>query len=199
MCFYPRYSIKCVAIQAVAFSVFASAMIVPCQAFVQDAATGFGIRLPEPFVAEQLGGRSEYDVGFGIISKSGKPQKYVLQDGGGHLCQASFKAVAINASISRQARNALIDGPEWVDQARATFEPVLNISLQQRFTIQGYRGIEFQGHSKTGGRLENFRFFISIADTQKGRVVLSCVTSKDDYPKALRQFRNIRANLILPK
>jgi hypothetical protein len=165
-------------------------------AFSTDPATGFGIRPPAPFVAEQTTNRRQFDVGVGIKSTTGAPPTAGPTP---YVCEAGFKAAAQNNGLSREEINAFMDKPEWVSVARATMELVFKITSQQRFTLEGYRGIEFRAQPKEGPGAENVRMHISIVETARGRSSLFCVTEKAAFAKALPQFRAIRATISLPK
>jgi hypothetical protein len=166
------------------------------QAFSTDPATGFGIRPPAPFVAEQTTNRRQFDVGVGVKSTTGSPAP---AGSGAYVCEAGFKAAAQNNRLSRDEINAFMDKPEWVNVARATMELAFAINAQQRFTLEGYRGIEFRGQPKGGPGAENVRMFMSIVETAKGRTTVICLTDKAAFGKVLPQFRAIRASINLPK
>jgi hypothetical protein len=166
------------------------------QAFFADPATGFGIKPPAPFVAEQTTNRRQFDIGVGVKSTTGNPAPAGT---GGYVCETGFKAAPQNNGLSRSEINALMDKPEWVNVARSTIELAFSISGQQRFTLEGYRGIEFRGQPKAGPGAENARMFMSFVETAKGRVTIVCLTDKAAFSKALPQFRAIRASINLPK
>jgi hypothetical protein len=165
-------------------------------AFSTDPATGFGIRPPAPFVAEQTTNRRQFDIGVGIKSSTGAPAPAGT---GSYVCEAGFKAAAQNNSLSRAEINAFMDKPEWANIARATLELAFSITTQQRFTLEGYRGIELRGQPKAGPGAENVRMVMSIVETSKGRVSMICLTDRAAFAKALPQFRAIRATINLPK
>jgi hypothetical protein len=179
-----------------ALLMFAALLPGAAHAFSTDPATGFGIRPPAPFVAEQTTNRRQFDVGIGVKSATGAPAPAGT---GTYVCEAGFKAAAQNNAMSREEINAFMDKPEWVNIARATMELAFSISAQQRFTLEGYRGIEFRGRPKAGPGAENVRMFMSIVETAKGRTSMICVTDRVVYSKALPQFRAIRATINLPK
>jgi hypothetical protein len=165
-------------------------------AFSADPASGFGIRPPAPFVAEQTTNRRQFDVGVGIRSTTGAPAGAGTSP---YVCEAGFKAAPQNASLSRAEINALMDKPEWANLARATMELVFDITAQQRFTLEGYRGVEFRGQPKAEPASANIRMFMSMVETSKGRVSMICVTDRASFAKGLPQFRAIRATINLPK
>jgi hypothetical protein len=166
------------------------------QAFVQDPASGFGIRPPAPFVAEQTTARRQFDFGVGVTSTTGKPG---LAGTGKYVCEGGFKAASQNNGLTRAEINALVDKPEWVNLAKAAFEIAFRVTAQRRFTLEGYRGMEFEAAPKGGPGGEDVRVFISLVETSKGRVTLLCLTQKADYAAARSQFRAIRASINLPK
>jgi hypothetical protein len=165
-------------------------------AFSTDPATGFGINPPAPFVAERTTNRRQFDVGVGVKSTTGAPATVGTTP---YVCEAGFKAATQNNDLSRDEINAFMDKPEWVNVARATMELVFSITSQQRFTLEGYRGIEFRGRPKEGPGAENVRMFMSIVETAKGRTSMICVTDRAGFNNALPRFRAIRATINLPK
>lgn len=182
---------------AAAFLVIASSLAaVPAAAFYSDPASGFGIRPPAPFVAEQTTNRRQFDVGVGVKSSTGRPAPAGT---GAYVCEAGFKAAPQNNGLTREAINAQMDKPEWANLARATIELAFNVTAQQRFTLEGYRGIEFRGSPKAGPGAENARMFMSMVETAKGRVTMVCLTDKSQFDRALPQFRAVRGTINLPK
>jgi hypothetical protein len=161
-----------------------------------DPGSGFAVNPPAPFTTEQTSNRRQFDVGVGISSTTGRPR---LAGSGRYVCEAGFKAAPQNASLSRAEINALVDKPEWVNIAKATFELIFRVTSQRRFTLEGYRGLEFEAIPKAGPGAEDVRVFISVVETAKGRTTLLCLTQKDDYKAARPQFRAIRGSINLPK
>jgi hypothetical protein len=161
-----------------------------------DPGSGFAVNPPAPFVTEQTSNRRQFDVGVGINSKTGTPS---VKGTGTHVCEAGFKAAPQNASLSIAEINKLTDTKERQQQVRGIIEFAFAISSQRTFTMQGVRGLEFQGQPKLGPDAENARMFMSMIETPKGRVTIVCVTSRAEFNKALPQFRAIRASITLPK
>ncbi len=160
-----------------------------------DPSTGFGIDPPAPFVAEPTS-RRQFDVGVGVKSTTGQPAPAGT---GAYVCEAGFKAAPQNNALTRAEINAQMDKPEWANLARAAIELAFNVTAQQRFTLQGFRGIEFRGSPKAGPGHENARMFMSMVETPKGRVTMVCITERAGFDRALARFRAIRATLNLPK
>ncbi len=160
-----------------------------------DPATGFGIAPPAPFVAEPTS-RRQFDVGVGIKSATGSPAPAGVAP---YLCETGFKAAPQNNALTRSEINAQMDRPEWANLARATIELAFAVTAQQRFTLQGFRGLEFRGAPKAGPGHEEARMFMSMVETPKGRVTMVCVTERNGFARALPQFRALRATLTLPK
>ena len=158
---------------------------------LSDAATGFAIAPPAPFVAEPTS-RRQFDVGGGIKSTTGKPAPAGT---GAYVCEAGFKAAAQNNDLTRDQINAQMDKPEWRRLARAAIELAFNVTAERRFTLQGFRGLEFQGSPKAGPGHEEARMFMSMVETPKGRVTMVCVTERTGFDRALPQFRAIRATI----
>ncbi len=158
----------------------------PVTAFAQgtfsDPASGFGIAPPAPFVAEATS-RRQFDVGVGVKSTTGKPAPAGTAP---YVCEAGFKAAPQNNSLSRAEINAQMDKPEWANLIRATIELAFNVTAQQRFTLQGFRGVELRGSPKAGPGHENARMFMSMVETPKGRVTMVCVTERNGFERALR-------------
>ncbi len=160
-----------------------------------DPATGFGIAPRAPFISEPTS-RRQFDVGVGIKSTTGQPAPAGVAP---YVCEAGFKAAPQNNGLSREAINAQMDKPEWANLVRATIELAFTVTAQQRFTLQGYRGIELRGAPKAGPGHEEARMFMSMVETPKGRVTMVCVTERNGFARALPQFRALRATLTLPK
>ncbi len=160
-----------------------------------DPATGFGLAPPAPFAIEPTT-RRQFDVGVGIKSASGQPAPAGTSP---YVCEAGFKAAPQNASLTQAEINAQMEKPEWVRLIRATIELAFNVTAERRFTLQGFRGIEFQGSPKAGPGHENARMVMSMVETPKGRVTMVCVTERSGFDRALPQFRAIRATITLPK
>ena len=183
--------------QRLALVVLAS-VILAAPAFAQgsfaDATTGFSIAPPAPFVAEQTT-RRQFDVGAGVKSTTGKPAPAGT---GAYVCEAGFKAAAQNNDLTREQINAQMDKPEWRKLARAAIELAFNVTAEQRFTLQGFRGLEFTGSPKAGPGHEEARMFMSLIETPKGRVTMVCVTERSGIARAIPQFRAIRATINLP-
>jgi hypothetical protein len=165
-------------------------------AFYQDPTTGFALTPPKGWTVEQSSGRRQFDVGVTVNPDAGRPRK---AGNGPGVCEAGFKAAANNAGLTQKEINDLVNKPEWVKLARTTIELVFQISGQQRFTLQGFRGIEFQGRPKAGPNAENARIFMSIVETPKGRVSMVCAIDKADFAGALPKLRAIRAGINLPQ
>lgn len=178
---------------------FLTSILAASPAFAQgtfaDAATGFGITPPAPFVAEQTS-RRQFDVGAGVKSTTGKPAPAGT---GAYVCEAGFKAAAQNNDLTREQINAQMDKPEWRKLARSAIELAFNVTAEQRFTLQGFRGLEFRGSPKAGPGHEEARMFMSMVETPKGRVTMVCVTERRGFERAVPQFRAIRAAINLPK
>ena len=168
----------------------------PADARVSDTTSGFSIDPPAPFVAERTTNRPQFDVGVGIRSSNGVPPSAGTSS---FVCEAGFKAAPQNASLTRAEINALVDKPEWVNLAKAAFELVFSITSQRRFTLQGYRGMEFQAVPKGGPGGANVRVLISLVETPKGRTTLFCLTQAPAYGVARQQFRAIRSSITLPE
>jgi hypothetical protein len=164
----------------------------PACAF-SDEATGFAISAPEPFVVQPVPHRS-VDVGVGVTSTTGFPNT----SGSDYLCQAGYKATSSNAGLTQDDINRLVDGQNWVAIARRSFETLFSIDHEERFTLDGFRGIEFQGVPKRGPGANEARVFISMVESVKGRVTMVCSTSGPDHPKAVSDFRAIRSTIKLP-
>ncbi|MGL4634601.1 MAG: hypothetical protein ACRCWF_01335 [Beijerinckiaceae bacterium] len=162
----------------------------------QDPSTGFGVKPPAPFKAEQTTNRRQFDVGVGISSSTGKPAP---KGTGTHVCEAGFKAAPQNADLSIADINKLTDTPQRQKQVRDTIEMIFLVTRTRTFTLQGVRGLEFEGRPRFGPDAENARMMMSMIETPKGRVTKVCVTSRAEIDKALPQFRAIRAGLTLPK
>lgn len=161
----------------------------------EDAATGFSIAPPAPFTAEPAQ-RRQFDVGAGVKSATGKPE---IRGTGQFVCEAGFKSAPQNANLTRDDINAMVAKPEWMNVAKAMLELAFQIDRQQRFTLQGYRGFEFQGRPKAGPGAEDARMFMSMVETAKGRTTMICVTAASGFQSAVAQFRAIRATINLPK
>jgi hypothetical protein len=170
--------------------------ISPAAAFFQDPSTGFALTPPKGWTVEQSSGRRQFDVGVTVNPDAGRPRK---AGNGPAVCEAGFKASASNAGVTQKEINALVNKPEWVNLARAAIELGFHVSGQQRFTLQGYRGIEFQGRPKAGPDAENARIFMSIVETSKGRVSMVCSVVKADFASALPKLRAIRSGINLPQ
>lgn len=170
--------------------------VVPGHAFFQDPATGFGLTPPAGWNAAPSSGRRQFDVGVTVDPQAARPRKAGT---GPSVCEAGFKAASGNAGLSRQEINAFVDKPEWVNLARAAIELAFHVSGQQRFMLQGYRGIEFQGRPKAGPGAENARIFMSIVETAKGRVTMVCSVDRADFAGAVPTLRAIRAGINLPR
>jgi hypothetical protein len=182
-----------------ASGVIAAALIATtgaASAFYQDPATGFALTPPKGWTVEQSSGRRQFDVGVTVNPDAGRPRKAGIGPG---VCEAGFKSAANNAGLTQKEINALVNKSEWVNLARAAVEMGFQVSGQQRFTLQGFRGIEFQGRPKAGPNAENARIFMSIVETPKGRVSMVCAVDKADYAGALPKLRAIRAGINLPQ
>lgn len=181
------------AILLVVFSPLASAAF-------RDAATGFAIAPPAPFVTEPTTHRT-FDVAVGLRSTTNLPPSVGRSPDGSppFICQAGFKSAAQNNDLTKAEINAFMAKPEWRKVIRSTLELVFQIDGERAFTLQGYRGIELRVRPKAGPGAENVRALMSFVETAKGRTTLICLTDRASFNKALGQFRAVRATLTAPE
>jgi hypothetical protein len=168
----------------------------PALAFFQDPATGFAARAPSGFTVEQVTNRRQFDVAVGLNPTADRPRRAGVSP---HVCEAGFKAASANVGLSNRQLSEVIAGQQWRSTARTTIGQIFSISGERLFTLQGYRGVEYVAQPKMGPNAENVRMLLSIVETQKGRVTIVCGTVLDDFQSALPRFRDVRANLNLPK
>lgn len=168
------------------------ASAVPARA--QYSASGFAIAPPAPFVTAPVK-NPRFDVGAGFNSRTGKPAKAGTS---ANLCEAGFKFAAANNALSREQINGLMTSPERVKQMRSAIEMLFAISSQTPFTLQGHNGLEFIGTPRMGPGAAEARIFISMIETQAGRMTMVCSTTAADIGTATHQFRAIRATITMP-
>jgi hypothetical protein len=161
-----------------------------------DPSTGFGVRPIAGYTVEATSARRQFDVGVGLNPIAERPGKAGT---GSYVCEVGFKAAAANAGLSKAEINALVGKVEWLNLMRASIELAFNVTAVRRFTLDGFRGVEFEATPKMGPGAADVRVFGSIVETARGRVTQMCVTVKDDYRRALPQFRAIRAGITLPQ
>ncbi|MGL4812637.1 MAG: hypothetical protein ACRCXM_12750 [Beijerinckiaceae bacterium] len=166
----------------------------PASAF-SDSATGFAVAAPEPFLIEKTD-RGQFDVGVGIRSATGKPS---VAGETKYLCETGFKSAPQNASLTREAINAMVEQAQWVNNARRAIEFVFRVDAQNYFRLQGYQGIEFHVRPKSGHAADTVRMTMSMVETPKGRVTFLCSTKTPEFNAALPTFRAIRAGVTLPE
>ena len=174
------------------FVVFATNM---ASAWAFQDKSGFGITPPTGFTAEQTS-RKQFDVSVGVASATGKPS---IAGNGRHQCEAGFKFSEKNNALTKAEINAFMRKPEWTNMARSTLETVFKIHTSTPFTLQGYRGAEFEMEPKSGPDAANTRMMMSIVETPKGRMTTICLTHLPEFSGAKKAFRAIRQSMTLPE
>ena len=174
--------------------IFALAMISPAFALTGET-TGFGVDPPAAYMASPAS-RPSQDILYAVDSTTGKPS---LAGTSKHLCGASLKASPSNASLSQAELNKGVDLAEWREQARSALRDLGPIDSESVFALNNARGVEYVVYPDKGPDAGKVALFLSIIETPKGRVSLSCATVREGFDVAVKDFKTIRSKITLPK
>ncbi len=172
----------------------AIALISPAFALT-DEMTGFGVDPPAPYVAS-LTSHPAHDMTIAVDSTTGKPS---LVGTSKHLCGVSLKATPANSDYSQAQLNEGVDLPEWREAARNVVRNLGPIDRESVFALNKARGVEYVVHSDKGPDAGNVTLFLSIIETPRGRVSMSCATTREGFETAREDFKTIRSKITLPK
>jgi hypothetical protein len=166
----------------------------PASAF-EDKATGLKVEPPSPYTAEATKRPGQAAVA-GIKASTGKPATIGTSR---YNCEIAYMAAEANAGMSQADLNARITSEEWRGMAIQAVERALKDVAASNYDLSGYTGIELIGTPKTGPDADKTRMILSISETAKGRVTMSCAVNSDEFDAALKDFRAIRATITLPQ
>jgi hypothetical protein len=174
--------------------IIALAKISPAFALT-DETTGFGVDPPAPYVAS-LTSHPAHDTTIAVDSTTGKPP---VAGTSKHLCGVSLKATPANADYSQAELNKGVDISEWREAARNVVRNLGPIDRESVFALNKARGVEYVVYSDKGPDAGNVALFLSIIETPRGRVSLSCATAREGFEAAMTDFKSIRSKITLPK
>jgi hypothetical protein len=174
----------------------AIALLVQPALALEDAASGLKVELPDDFIVEIAPTPIDgYDVLIGINAASGKPAIVGNSD---YLCGVAFVAAPQNAGLTQDQITAMIDTPGWVEQARASMDPVMTFGSVEAFRLGDAMGAEFITTPRIGPDHDNVRLMLSMLETPKGRTVITCAATAATLKKVLPVFRSIRDGVTPP-
>lgn len=175
----------------------AAGLALPLAAFAfEDAATGFRVTPPPPFVVEPVDGDPRVDVKLRIRSRTGKPTALNPRWG---ICIVNFGLRRSPEPITKAELGTVTENPRRPGTIRESLSASFDFSKTELFELQGYRGVELQGQFTRTPDLMGSRTFVSIVDSVKGRTMMNCTTPDAEFDEALPQFRAIRASIALPE
>ncbi|WP_426955983.1 hypothetical protein [Muricoccus radiodurans] len=159
----------------------------------QDAATGLTVDLPEGFRATR-GERPGYDVVIGLNSDAPRRRIGTSAD----LCQLAYAHAPQNASLSQAQINEISAAPDRLALIRTQMERGFEVASIQPVPWGAATGTEVTGTPRVGPDAPDARVMLSIAETPRGRVVLSCAAHAADTPALYEVFRTLRAAVKPP-
>ena len=161
---------------------------------VSDAATGFALTLPEGMTAQRVE-RPDQAVTFAVTSSRPLPR---LPASSAHLCQLGYREAPANAALTQAQINAMALREDRQDSVRATVGRAFRVEAMRPFELGGARGLEIVGEPLAGPGAAEVRVVLSLLETPRGRLTMSCATQAADLDAALDAVRALRAGARLP-
>ena len=161
---------------------------------VSDPATGFAVSLPAGMSAVRAE-RPDQAATFGIRSDRAVPR---MAPGSANLCQVAFRPAPQNAELTQGQINEMALGQPGQDNVRAAVGRTFRIEALEPFELRGARGLEIVGVPLAGPGAEGVRVVLSLLETPRGRLTMSCATGADDLEPGLRAFRELRDGVRMP-
>lgn len=172
----------------------ALALITPAAAApLRDESTGLAIDPPEGYIARTIAPTPTFVVRFEVKKPSDR-------DTG---CQVVFTPLPQNAELKQSEINDIVEGPRWIDLARATVSINYDVSATDRFNVNGIGGIAMVGDFKSRpglpARAQDVRTLFMLVETPKGRTTTICVGEKQDFDTRRVEFESVARSASPPR
>jgi hypothetical protein len=172
----------------------ALALIAPAAAeSLRDESTGLAIDPPEGYIARTIGPTPTFVVRFEVKKSSDR-------DTG---CQVAFTPLPQNAELKQSEINDIVEGPRWLDLARATLTTLYEVSATDRFKVDGIGGVAMIGDFKPRpglpARAQDVRTLFMLVETPKGRTTTICVGEKQTFDVRRAEFERVARSASPPR
>ncbi|MDQ8726899.1 hypothetical protein [Bradyrhizobium sp. LHD-71] len=159
---------------------------------LRDQITGLAVDPPEGYVARTLGPTPTFVVRFEVKKPSDR-------DTG---CQVAFTPLPQNTELKQNEINDIVEGPRWLDLARATVSINYDVSATDRFNVNGIGGVAMVGDLKPRpglpARAQEVRTLFMLLETPKGRTTTICVGEKQTFDARRAEFELIARSVSAP-
>jgi hypothetical protein len=156
----------------------------------KDATTGISVATPDDFAISR-GVREGYDLVLHINPVGSYPSRV---EGESRLCGLYFKAVP--SGETQQWLNAQWKDEAKLAQARRLFDRVMQVKSEDAFSLGDVVGLELVGPARHD---PGAVFMMSLANTPRGQLQLTCLLRSDQAVKAMFALRSIRDTVKPPK
>ena len=160
---------------------------------LRDESTGLAIDPPEGYIARIISPTPTFVVRFEVKKPSDR-------DTG---CQVAFTPLPQNAELKQSEINDIVEGPRWLDLARATLTTLYDVSATDRFNVNGIGGVAMVGDFKPRpglpARSQDVRTLFMLVETPKGRTTTICVGEKQDFDVRRAEFERVARSASPPR
>jgi hypothetical protein len=172
----------------------ALALIAPAAAEpLRDESTGLAIDPPEGYIARTIAPTPTFVVRFEVKKPSDR-------DTG---CQVAFTPLPQNAELKQSEINDIVEGPRWIDLARAAVAINYDVSATDPFNVNGIGGVAMIGDFKSRpglpARAQDVRTLFMLVETPKGRTTTICVGEKQNFDASRAEFERVARSAAPPR